>query len=245
MTSIFIGTSSFYNRLWRGVFYPEDMASSEWFAYYCQHFNTFEINSSFYKSPTVRVLENWYKKAPEDFLYSVKAPKDITHIHRFRDPGDKLANFYNVCQNGLTDKLGCILFQLPPSYQYNHENLAAILDNLDTAFQNVVEFRNASWWNNDVFSAFRERGIAFCQPDYPNIPSETNKTTDTGCVRLHGNPRLFYSDYTETFLQELRSQIMAAGYRKVFIYFNNTASTSGILNALRLQEIIADRPGIR
>src|SRR6478672_2232838 len=98
--NILIGCSSYNNRDWKGIFYPDDLPTSKWFAYYCQHFDTFEVNATFYKFPTLRIMENWYKRAPEHFMYAVKAPKLFTHVKKFLDCEAQLAEFYHVCSAG-------------------------------------------------------------------------------------------------------------------------------------------------
>lgn len=229
---ITVGCSGFYNRQWKGIFYPEDMPSKEWFNYYCQHFNTYEINATFYKFPTLRVMQNWYKKAPEGFTYAVKVPKTITHIKKFEDCKDEVEQFYSVVNEGLADKLGCILFQLPPGFSYSEERLHIIISSLNPKFKNVVEFRNESWWRQDVYDAFAVHNITFCTVNYPKLPVKVITTAAIGYVRLHGNLKLFYSEYNEVELAELQEDILAQGtLSEVFVYFNNTASSAAIINA--------------
>src|SRR5439155_15469624 len=114
---------------------------------YCNHFNTLELNSTFYHFPRVHTLLNWYNKSPEDFKFSVKAPRLISHYKIFIDCESLLKDFYASVQEGLNDKLGCILFQLPPRIIYSDEVLNRIIESLNPAFNNVVEFRDKSWWN--------------------------------------------------------------------------------------------------
>jgi uncharacterized protein YecE (DUF72 family) len=142
--NIQIGCSSYNNRYWKGVFYPQDLPTSKWFDYYCRHFDTYEMNGTFYKFPTLRIFENWYKKVPEHFLFSVKAPKDITHFKKFIGCEALLSEFYDLCATGLKEKLGPILFQLPPSYSFTSERLQDVINSLDKKFLNVVEFRHQS-----------------------------------------------------------------------------------------------------
>jgi len=235
---LYIGCSSYYNSRWKGVFYPEDMPSKQWFEFYCRHFKTFEINATFYKFPTLRVMKNWYNKAPDDFIYAVKAPKQITHIKKFDDCKDVINQLYAICKEGLADKLGCILFQLPPSFSYSEDRLGVIIDSLNTDFKNVVEFRNESWWRQDVYDALAKNNITFCTVNYPKLPTAVAITTKTVYVRLHGNPRLFYSEYTLDELNELHQDISSKkNCSEVFIYFNNTASSAAIINAQQFKNL--------
>jgi uncharacterized protein YecE (DUF72 family) len=236
---ITVGCSGFYNRQWKGVFYPEDMPSKEWFGYYCEHFNTFEINATFYKSPTLRVMQNWYNKAPEGFTYAVKVPKQITHIKKFTDCKEETDQFYSVCKEGLNDKLGCLLFQLPPSFSYTEERLQSVISSLNPDFKNVIEFRNESWWRQDVYDALANNNSTFCTVNYPKLPQTVIATTPTLYIRLHGNPKLFYSEYSkaelDTLYDDIKKQNNAA---EIYIYFNNTASNAGIINALYFKSLI-------
>ncbi|MCG9792188.1 DUF72 domain-containing protein [Flavobacterium algicola] len=226
---LIIGCSSFYNRLWKGIFYPEELPSKDWFSYYCKQFNSYEFNGSFYKFPTARVLGNWYEKTPDNFIFSIKAPKEITHVRKMVMCEDIIASFYEILQNNLKEKLGPILFQFPPSFTYNPERLQLILTSLNTDFKNVVEFRHESWWKEEVYAALAKMKITFCSVSHPNVPNTIISNGAFIYVRFHGNPKPFYSSYSSKELQEIKIQLQG---KEAYVYFNNTASISGILNAL-------------
>ncbi|TDO83107.1 uncharacterized protein YecE (DUF72 family) [Flavobacterium chryseum] len=226
---ILIGCSSYNNRFWKGIFYPENLPTSKWFDYYCQHFDTYEMNGTFYKAPTIRVMENWYNKVPDHFIFSVKAPKEITHIKKFIDCAEQLSDFYKVCETGLKEKLGPILFQFPPSYDFTTERLHNIINSMDTNFQNVIEFRHKSWWNNEVFESLKFNKITFCSVSYPGLPEDVLTDFPLTYIRFHGNTKLFYSRYSSEELENVKEKIRD---KSGFVYFNNTASDAGILNAL-------------
>lgn len=230
-----IGCSSFNNRFWKGIFYPDNLSSSKMFEFYCQHFSTYEFNGSFYKFPTVRVFQNWYNKTPENFIFSVKAPKEITHIKKFNDCQDRINEFYNVCETGLKEKLGCILFQFPPSYQFSPEKLHQIIDNLDLKFKNVIEFRHISWWNEEVWNAFKTNNITFCSVSHPQLPDTIFTDFSLIFIRFHGKLQMFYSSYSPEELLYVKDVIHS---KSAFVYFNNTASEAGILNALELKHML-------
>lgn len=234
-----IGCSSYYNSKWVGIFYPETLPRKQWFEFYCQHFNTYELNATFYRFPTLKVLETWYNKCPPGFLLSVKAPKVITHLKKFADCHEEVAKFYDHCRNGLKEKLASLLFQLPPSFSYSPERLDLIVSHLDPAFSNVVEFRNESWWRQDVISRLAESGIVFASVDYPKLPATAVKTADQMYVRMHGNPKLFYSQYSKQELAGLFDKVAENKPDDCFIYFNNTIGEAGILNALAMKNIVA------
>ena len=235
MSTIYPGCSSYYNRQWQGIFYPEGMPTREWFAYYCTQFNTYELNASFYKFPTTKSLQAWYRKSPDGFKYSIKAPKIITHTKKFIGCETELAEFYDACETGLKDKLACVLFQLPPSYHYSPERLELILASTNAHFSNAIEFRHASWWTDEVYRAFRQHKLIFSSVNYPGLPTDILATFSTAYVRLHGNPRVFYSEYRDADLLSMLHQIDSLKLKDAFVYFNNTASPAGILNALAVQ----------
>ncbi|MGV3460531.1 MAG: DUF72 domain-containing protein [Flavobacterium sp.] len=232
-----IGCSGFYNRLWKGIFYPEGVPGRLWFEYYCEHFSTYEMNGTFYKFPIVKGLQSWHNRAPDDFIFSVKAPRLITHIRRFRDCQREITDFYATCREGLGDKLGHVLFQTPPSFHYSEERLEQAITAMDKSFSNVIEFRHESWWRQDVYNALAANSIAFCSVNYPKLPATIINTNGLVYVRFHGTPKLFYSQYPEAELAFTRYEILQSGCREATVYFNNTASEAGILNALEMKKL--------
>jgi len=233
------GCSGFYNRHWKGVFYPETLAQSKWFTFYCEHFNTIELNGTFYKFPTAISLETWYKKSPVNFSFAVKAPRLITHYKKFKDCSQQIDEFYNACELGLKDKMGCLLFQFPPGFKYDEDSLDLILKSLKPQFKNVVEFRNPGWWNKEVYDALKAHDIIFCSVNHPKLPEDIIITSSTAYVRLHGNPQLFYSAYSDEFLSTLHNTLVKnKKIKDAFVFFNNTASTVGIINAQQFKSIL-------
>ena len=229
---IITGCSGYYNRHWKGVFYPETLAQSKWFSFYCEHFNTIELNSTFYKFPTIKTLDAWYKKSPVDFSFAVKAPRLITHYKKLKDCSQQIEEFYNACQGGLKDKMGCLLFQFPPSLKYDESSLELILKSLNPQFKNVVEFRNPGWWNKEVYDAFKANDLIFCSVSHPQLPEDIIITSSTVYVRLHGNPQIFYSAYSDEFILNLHNNLVKnKKITDAYVFFNNTASAAGILNA--------------
>ncbi|MFP5438908.1 MAG: DUF72 domain-containing protein [Bacteroidia bacterium] len=235
--AIHIGSSSYATASWQPLFFPEGLPKKQWFEYYCKHFNTYELNATFYRFPTLKSLETWYEKAPDGFIFSIKIPKTITHIKRMEGCKDEIEKFYDVARAGLREKLGCVLFQLPPSFTYSPERLEAIISAMNPEFANVVEFRNESWWREDVMEILDSNNISFCSVNYPKLPTSIMKTTQTGYVRMHGNPKLFYSEYTQEQIESLYSAVISNNFKQVYIYFNNTASTAGIINALQAKKL--------
>lgn len=213
------------------------MPRKEWFAYYCQHFNTYEINGTFYNFPKLKTFQDWYDRTEDDFLFSVKAPKIITHIKKFIDCETELEEFYSRCKEGLRHKLACILFQFPPSYQYSAEKLEFIISKLNLDFNNVIEFRHESWWIPEVWNELIKNNITMCSVSHPNLPKTIFTDASLIFVRLHGRPKMFYSEYTKEELLKLKDIILKSSAERIFVYFNNTASTAGILNALEMKKL--------
>jgi uncharacterized protein YecE (DUF72 family) len=133
-----IGCSGFYYREWKGEFYPATLPQKLWFDYYSQHFNTIEINNTFYRFPEQKLFDNWYAKALPDFMFSVKVPQIITHRQRFRETEKLLHDFYIIAREGLKEKLGPILFQLPPSMKYDEGLLRTIIGQMNVLYKNVI-----------------------------------------------------------------------------------------------------------
>lgn len=231
-----IGCSSYYNTYWKDVFYPKELVRKNWFEFYCKHFNTYEINGTFYKFPTLKTFQDWFNKSPDGFLFSVKAPKLITHVNKFIDCEVLLEDFYAKCNEGLQHKLACVLFQFPPSYHYDAEKLEYIISKLDLKFRNVIEFRHESWWIPEVVNKLSDYKITFCSVSHPNLPETLFTELPLVYVRLHGKPEMFYSSYSTQELSNLKNSILnQENIENAFIYFNNTASTAGILNALEMK----------
>lgn len=232
-----IGCSGFYYPEWKELFYPKELAKSRWFSFYCERFNTLEINGSFYRYPRVETLRKWYKESPSGFTFSIKVPRFITHYWKFRNLGHRLVDFYKVAKDGLRGKLGCVLFQLHPATTYSSEMLDQILSSLDMDFNNVIEFRHSSWWRSEVIEALRDRQATFCSISHPNLPDNVIKTTDVCYYRFHGVPVLYSSKYGHTRLSRIYEQM--AGFHEVFVYFNNTANGAAISDSktfIRLTE---------
>lgn len=234
-----IGCSGFHYKHWKGSFYPEDMAQSKWFAYYCQFFNTLELNVSFYRFPKLATLQNWHTKSPEGFRFAVKAPRAITHYRKFSGVRDMITDFYEVVREGLRDKLGCVLFQLPPNYHYSEERLMRITDNLDNSFLNVIEFRHESWWQDQVYETLKNKNITFCGMSHPDLPKDVVSNTPMLYHRMHGEGMLYASNYDRLQLQNLAAEIKSRdNIEEAYIFFNNDIHTYAVYNAQDLKKII-------
>lgn len=233
-----IGCSGFYYREWKGEFYPATLPQKSWFEYYAQHFNTLEINNTFYRFPEQKLFDNWYKKARPDFTFSVKVPQVVTHRQRFKETEGLLNDFYVIAREGLKEKLGAVLFQLPPSMKYDEGLLKNIIGQMNVLYNNVIEFRHISWWRQEVFDALKNANVVFCGVSYPGLISDTVADLPVNYYRFHGVPKLYYSRYDEAFLQRIAKQIVGSETRESYVYFNNTASGAALENAKYLQYLV-------
>ena len=233
-----IGCSGFYYKEWKETFYPKGLPQKEWFKYYCQHFNTIEINATFYKMPTKSSFHKWYNESPPYFLFTIKAPRLITHYKRLNDCKEILTDFYLTISEGLKEKLACVLFQFPPTFNFTEERLKLLLQLLDPNFVNVVEFRHKSWWNDEIYSKLASRRIVFCGQSHPaQLPDEVIKNNAMVYYRFHGKPVLYKSEYTIDTIQNFILQT-PANTERVFVYFNNTWGTGALTNARQLNELL-------
>lgn len=233
-----IGCSGYHYPEWKRIFYPDDIPQRKWFEYYCEHFNTLELNATYYKFPRPEVLRKWHSRAPKDFLFTVKAPRHITHFKKFNKAQRMLEDFIGAAREGLGEKLGCILFQFPANFHFDTERLGRITGLLDRSIKNVVEFRHESWWNPEVYEALTQAGIIFSGMSHPNLPEEVVRTTDTLYYRFHGVPHLYISSYEAEKLEKAVHEMLShRPIGEAFIYFNNTAEGHAVSNARELQGI--------
>jgi uncharacterized protein YecE (DUF72 family) len=241
MTEWLAGCSGFHYKHWRGTFYPEKLAIKNWFSYYCEHFNALELNVTFYRFPKLAVFESWYDRSPKEFRFSVKAPRLITHFKKFNDTERMIADFYETTHLGLREKCGCYLFQLPPRYNYTEEKLEKILRSLDASLPNVVEFRDESWWRQEVYDAFALKNIAFCGMSHPSLPTDLIQNTNLLYYRFHGSEQLYASNYSDEYLDQFSQELLAfKSVKKGFIFFNNDINTFAVNNARYLQKVLSE-----
>ena len=234
----FIGCSGFAYKEWKEVFYPPKLAQKNWFDHYTRHFNTLELNVTFWRFPTLKSLSTWYEKSPEDYIFSAKVPRWITHFRKLQETENMLEDFYGLLREGLKEKIGAVLFQMPPQFKYSAENLERVIHSADPGFLNVVEFRDESWWRSDVRSALAKNQITCCGVSFPKITfDDAIINTPVAYYRFHGVPKLFYSEYDESFVHNIIDQHAAPKKLKTaYIYFNNTASVAALHNARQAQQ---------
>src|SRR4051812_33750174 len=174
---IHIGCSGWFYWHWRGIFYPDTKRTDTWFKHYVANFDTVELNAPFYSWPKDATVRSWRRNAPENFRYSAKVNRPITHEKRLRRTGILVRKFCGL-ESILGDKLGCFLFQFPPSYKYTPSRLKSIVHQLDPSFRHAVEFRHKSWWRTAVYRAFEKRDLTFCSVSSPRLPPALIRTND-------------------------------------------------------------------
>ena len=178
-----IGTSGYNYPEWRGSFYPEKFPTGKMLGYYAERFDTVEVNYTFYRMPTEKLLEGWAAGTPDGFTFTLKAPRRITHDAKLRNCQDVTDAFCRIAST-LGSKLGALLFQLPPNFKRNDEVLAAFLDTLPHGAQAAFEFRHESWHDSAVFDALRGRNYALCIADSEKMSTPVVATADYSYFRL-------------------------------------------------------------
>lgn len=233
----FIGTSGWNYKHWKGNFYPEEISQKGWLKYYCEYFGTVEINSTFYRWQKESTIKKWKIETPERFIFTVKAPRTITHIKKLVNIKDQIKDFYNLLSN-LENKIGCILFQLPPSFDYNEKNftkikdLAAVIDNKKT---NVIEFREKNWWNKNVFDFLKNNNLVFCSVSGNGMPENIIADGKVVYIRFHSGEE--NGNYSDEQLKFYAGKIRKIN-KPVYVYFNNDAKAYAIKNALQLGRLL-------
>jgi len=232
-----VGCCGWYYWHWKGTIYPDSIAQAKWFEHYQRTHDTVELNAPFYHWPKLATARNWARQAKQRFKYSIKVNQLITHEKRFTGTRTLIREFYQFAEI-LEGKMGCFLFQLPPSFKYSYARLRSILTQLDPVYRNVVEFRHASWWNESVFEAFQEAGIIFCSVSAPRLPDKILNTAGSIYVRFHGPKRWYRHDFSRAELWEWTERIKASGAREIWAYFNNDREGYAFRNARLLKRLL-------
>lgn len=234
-----IGTSGWHYKHWRGPFYPESLPPAKMLGWYAERFDTVEINNSFYKVPTNEALAGWRRQTPANFCFAVKASRYITHNRKFKAAEQTVGKFVSQIR-ALGNRLGPILFQLPPSWNVNLERLDEFLNNLPPRHHYVFEFRNETWNSREVFELLRSHNAALCMFELAGYQSPLELTADFAYVRLHGPENKYQGDYTEEQLRVWVERIEAWGrtLKHVFVYFDNDQAGFAAKNALELKRMV-------
>lgn len=224
MAELMVGTSGWHYQHWKDIFYPSDLKTRDWLSFYARHFPTVEINNSFYRLPARETFASWSSNTPEGFTFAVKANRFITHVKRLKDPEEPLSRFFRSAA-GLGEKLGPILFQLPPRWKAVPERLRDFVRCLPPGYRYVFEFRDPSWFLPEIYRVLEDGNCALCAASSPAFPEVRRATADFAFLRFHGGKILYGSKYSLEELAEWAAyarSLLAEG-RDVYAYFNNDA----------------------
>jgi len=236
---IFIGTSGWNYNHWRGIFYPDELSTKEWFHYYRKKFDTVEINNTFYNLPDSNVFKNWKKQAPADFIYAVKVNRYITHMKKLKNPESALKKFFSRVKY-LEGNLGPILFQLPPYWKCNAERLKNFLKKLPKDKIHVFEFRDDSWHTKEIFKILDSHNASFCIHDMPYVKCPQIAIGKVAYLRFHGAQRVYQGGYPIRALKRWADWISTQSKKRdVYIYFNNDAEGHAVKDAAKLKKLLA------
>ena len=238
----FIGCSGWQYGSWRGRFYPQTLASARWLPYYAAHFSTVEVNNTFYRLPDKRTFAKWRELTPPGFVMTIKASRYLTHLKRLRAPTPPLTRLFRRLA-ALGPRLGPVLFQLPASMKYDAGRLRVFLRALvkrRPRTRYVLEFRDPSWYREDVYAALRRAGVALCLHDMPGSAIADGPRDPFVYVRFHGVAKKYGGSYPDDALREWARRLRraAAAGRDVYAYFNNDIDGAAVANARTLIEYL-------
>lgn len=246
MAKLLIGISGWSYPDWAGSFYPVEISKSRWLEYYCHKFATVEINGSFYRLPKETTFQKWRDSVTEDFVFAVKASRYITHIKKLNDPVES-SELFLARARSLKDKLGPVLFQLPPGLKVRLDKLEQILLSRPRDIRYCFEFRHTSWFCKEVYDLLRLHNCALCIADSPKFPLVIQQTADFSYFRLHGATVLYRSRYSPQELEAWAGRIerfLNEG-SDVYVYFDNTDEGYATINANELMSLLGQRVEIQ
>lgn len=232
--AFWIGTSGYNYPEWRGSFYPEKFPAAKMLPYYAERFNSVEINYTFYRMPTAKQLERWAAATPETFVFTLKAPRRITHDAKLQHCEDTVAAFCATART-LGTRLGVLLFQLPPGFRRNVAVLEHFLACLPDGTRAAFEFRHASWHDEEVYAALRRRNMALCTADSEKMSTPLEVTADYGYFRLRDE------GYQPADITRWAATIdrLSASWKDVFVYFKHEGQGIGPALATMLREALS------
>lgn len=240
--SLYCGTSGWNYKHWREVFYPKELPQSKWLEHYARFFDTVEINNSFYRLPEKKTFQAWHDQAPQGFTFALKASRFLTHLKKLSDPEEPLERMLSHTE-GLAEKHGPILYQLPPNWNVNLERLEHLLRLLPTHLRYAFEFRDPSWQTDAVYALLRRYNAAYCIMSSPDLPLHLVTTTDWSYIRMHNGGYYSEGSYTDDALAWWADNIVRLlDSGDVYIYFNNDYKGYAVANALKLKEIMSLPP---
>ncbi len=234
-----VGTSGFVYDHWRSRFYPEKLVKAKWLEFYATHFTTVELNNSFYRLPSEAAFAHWRDSSPANFIFAVKVSRFITHIKRLKNTEEAVETFTTRAKI-LGEKLGPLLYQLPPNMHRNDEVLASFLSTLPQGMKHVFEFRHQSWLEEQVFEILHKYNVGLCIFDMPSFTCPLVATAEFAYIRFHGSTGLYFSCYSDKQLTDWAKKLanFATDLKGIYIYFNNDAEAFAVRNAITLRSYL-------
>jgi uncharacterized protein YecE (DUF72 family) len=235
-----IGTSGWHYKHWVGNFYPQDLNKNNWLSFYADRFHTVEINNSFYRLPKEETFKAWRKTVPNKFTFAVKASRFITHMKKLKDPEEPIQTFMDRAKV-LEEKLGPILFQLPPRWKFNPERLENFLKALPKKFLYACEFRDPSWFTDQAYQILADNEVSFCIYQMGDKIAPKQVTTDFIYLRMHSPADASMGEFGRSGLSQWADDIQGwiAEGKTVYCYFNNDPHGHAIRDAVKLREMVA------
>jgi uncharacterized protein YecE (DUF72 family) len=231
--NLHVGTSGYSYKEWKGNFYPEDLPAKEMLAFYSRRLPAVEINNTFYRLPQPSMIENWKHQVPNNFRFSIKATQKITHIKRLKNVADE-TKYLTETAALLQERLGVILFQLPPNMKKDAARLREFLDSIGSDCRTAFEFRNQTWFDNETLDLLRARDCALVVSDTDEKPlSEIIKTASWGYLRLRR------TNYEEKDLVQWLQRVQDQKWRDAFVFFKHEDEGIGPKLAARFLELAA------
>lgn len=237
----YIGCSGYYYNHWKGLFYPDTLPKSEWLKFYAEHFSTVEINNTFYKMPDEKTMKHWYSVTPHNFTFAIKGFRYFTHLRKLTVDGELLDNLNHFLHatSFLKEKLGPILWQLPPSLTINLEKLESFCAKLSTGVTHVFEFRHQTWFAQSVYDVLSKYNMGLCIVSSPgNFPQHLLATTDVAYIRFHGQGSWYNDNYSNEDLQLWKQKLETLPVNKLYAYFNNDIGGYAITNGMYMASIL-------
>ncbi len=241
----YIGTSGYSYAHWgQGIFYPKGLPPSQWLEYYCRHFNSVELNVTFYRLPQKETFQEWYHRTPKEFRFVVKGARFITHIKRLHDVKESLLRLAETIAP-LKSKIECLLWQLPPNFKKDEQRLKTFCQQLRkikilNTTHHAFEFRERSWFHEDVYSVLREFRYCLCLFDSPQIKADEILTCPYVYLRYHGSSTRYASNYSQDELKHWINKMRALKNRihTIYAFFNNDFRGYAVFNATSFREIL-------
>jgi uncharacterized protein YecE (DUF72 family) len=238
--AVYVGTSGWSYRSWKGPFFPKDLPASRQLDFYASRFRTTELNAVFYRTPTEKAVRHWAESTPDDFIFAWKASKFITHWKRLSDTSRNSLALMESRLRLLGKKAGPVLFQLPPHMPKDRERLASFLKLLRRKRFYAFEFRDPSWYDDDIVDLLKDRGVALCVSDHHDAPSPRIATAPHVYIRCHGPQGTYRGHYSDASLKQWARWIktLVRQGKQVFVYFDNDQKSAAPRDAIRLMRLL-------